>query len=107
KQVTTADDADVGKLSALAARAFAWKAVPPTSLTALAEAVAPLCAVLRGEVRGQLNDHGSQVWKAAHELRSALFPEQSDDQVADAIAQLCTYSMLLDELFRGWVVVKA
>jgi hypothetical protein len=83
------------KLAALVAQAYSWKAVAPTSLTGLAVTLAPLTAVLRDEIRAQLEDEGSQVFKASEEFRAALFPERSLDQVADAFAQVCTYSMLL------------
>ncbi len=83
------------KLSALAAQLFSWKAVAPPSLRTLAEALAPLTAVLRDEIRAQLEDEDSQVFKASDEFRAALFPERDPDQVADAFAQVCAYSMLL------------
>jgi hypothetical protein len=93
--VTSADPAEAAKLAALIAQTFAWKAVAPTSLPALAVTLAPLTAVLRAEIRAQLDDEKSQVFKASEEFREALFPERSEDQVADAFAQVCTYSMLL------------
>jgi hypothetical protein len=93
--VTSADPAEAAKLAALTAQTFAWKAVAPTSLPALAVTLAPLTAVLRAEIRAQLDDEESQVFKASEEFREALFPERSEDQVADAFAQVCTYSMLL------------
>jgi hypothetical protein len=93
--VLAADDNEAVKLAALAAQTFAWKAVAPASLEALATTLAPLAALLRAEIRAQLDDPASQVFKASEEFRSALFPERSHDQVADAFAQVCTYSMLL------------
>jgi hypothetical protein len=82
-------------LSALAAQLFSWKASPPSSLKGLAEALAPLTAVLRDEIAAQLVDDSSQVHAASEEFRTALFPERSQDQIADAFAQVCAYSMLL------------
>lgn len=84
-----------GKFSALIAQTYSWKAVAPTSLNALAVTLAPLTAVLREEIRAQLADEDSQVFKASQEFRAALFPERTLDQVADAFAQVSTYSMLL------------
>jgi hypothetical protein len=90
-----ADASEAARLTALIAQTFSWKAVAPTSLTSLAATLAPLTAVLRDEIRAQLGDDESQVFKASEEFRAALFPERSLDQVADAFAQVCTYSMLL------------
>lgn len=93
--VVVAEAREVAKLAALAAQTFSWKAVAPTSLEGLAVTLAPLTALLRAEIRAQLDDESSQVFKASEEFRAALFPERSHDQVADAFAQVCTYSMLL------------
>lgn len=85
---------DAAGLVALLGRFLSWRAVAPSNLPALAEQLAPLCAVLRDEARAQL-DQPSEVAKAAAEFEDALFPDRSRDEVADAFAQVCTYSMLL------------
>lgn len=74
---------------------LSFKAVAPTSLAQLAERLAPLCAVLRDAVLEKLGDPDSEVAKAARDARDALFPDRTDPEVADAIAQVCSYSMLL------------
>ncbi len=74
---------------------FSWRAVAPRNLDELAVQLAPLCALLRAAVRDQLDRPGSEVSKAASEVRDALFGESTADEVADAFAQVCAYSMLL------------
>lgn len=91
----TADSTEVGKLASLVGDFLSYKAVAPTTLTALAEQLAPLCALLRDAVMEKLEDETSEVSKAASDLRGALFANRSDPEVADAIAQVCSYSMLL------------
>lgn len=91
----TADAESVARLVGLLANFFSYQAVAPGSLAALAERLAPLCAVLRDAVQERLAQRGSEVRKAAAELRTTLFPERTDAEVADAIAQVCAYSMLL------------
>jgi hypothetical protein len=86
---------EVGKLTALLGDFLSYKAVPPTTLTALAENLAPLCALLRDTVLEKLADPTSEVSKAAAEVREVLFADRSDAEVADAVAQVCSYSMLL------------
>ncbi len=93
--VTAVPEGEVRQLAALVARFLAWRAVAPRSLDALAEQLAPLCAVLRDAVRAQLDVEGSEVQRATEEFRDALFPRATEDQVADSFAQTCTYSMLL------------
>ncbi len=90
-----ADPDESAQLLALLARFFSWRAIPPSSLPALADQLAPLCAVLRDAVRAQLGDRTSEVAKAAAEFEGALFPDRTRDEIADAFAQVCTYSMLL------------
>lgn len=90
-----ADEAEAGRLLQMVGDFLAWRAVAPGSLPALAERLAPLCAVLRDVVLERLEERESQVAQAAHDVRDALFADRSDEQVADAFAQLCSYSMLL------------
>jgi hypothetical protein len=74
---------------------LSWRAVAPRTLRELAERLAPLCAVLRDAVRNRLEDRESEVARAAAEVEDALFADRGPDEVADAFAQVCTYSMLL------------
>jgi hypothetical protein len=90
-----AETAVAQQAAALVDSFLAYRAVAPPSLTALAERLAPLCAVLRDEVRRQLDVDTSEVHKASVEFRDALFPDRTLDEIADAFAQTCTYSMLL------------
>ncbi|MEJ7787775.1 MAG: N-6 DNA methylase, partial [Solirubrobacteraceae bacterium] len=85
----------VARLVALLGAFLSWRAVPPGNLTSLADHLAPLCAVLRDAVRVQLSDRHSEVAKAAAEFETALFPGRTPAEIADAFAQVCTYSMLL------------
>ncbi|MEK6277741.1 MAG: type ISP restriction/modification enzyme [Actinomycetota bacterium] len=93
KQEATPESAE--RLVALLRNFLSYKAVAPTTLTQLAERLAPLCAVLRDAVLEKLEDPQSEVAKAAKDARNALFPDRTDAEVADAIAQVCSYSMLL------------
>jgi hypothetical protein len=74
---------------------LSWRAVAPTSLVDLAEQLAPLCSLLRDAVADQLGRPESEVSKAAREVEDALFASRPTDEVADAFAQVCAYSMLL------------
>jgi len=91
----TPDPRAVNQLVELLTTYLSYRAVPPGSLTVLAERLAPLCALLRDAVLERLGESGSEVRKAAEELRTVLFPGRTDAEVADAIAQVCAYSMLL------------
>lgn len=91
----SADPQVVAQLLGLLTSYLSYRAVAPGSLTALAERLAPLCALLRDAVLERLEEPGSEVEKAAQEVRTVLFPGRSDNEVADAIAQVCAYSMLL------------
>jgi hypothetical protein len=90
-----AEPSDVGKLVALLSDFLAYRAVAPRTLTALAEQLAPLCALLRDAVLEKVEDEQTEIAKAARDLRAALFGDRSNREVADAIAQVCSYSMLL------------
>lgn len=83
-----------------------WKPDPITSVTRLVRAVAPLCLLLRGEVRDQLSRESQaiQAGKPRHEQpftglaadwRSLLFPAADDDKFADGYAQAVTFALLL------------
>jgi hypothetical protein len=101
--ISLEEDGSSGRIAPGQARAlveviadfFSWRAVAPRNLDELAVQLAPLCALLRAAVRDQLDRPGSEVSKAASEVRDALFGESTADEVADAFAQVCAYSMLL------------
>lgn len=90
-----ADPSEAAELAALLAEFLSWKAVAPRTLPELAERLAPLCAVLRDAVGARLGIPGSEVRWAADEFRRALFPGHTPEEIADAFAQVCAYSMLL------------
>jgi hypothetical protein len=70
----------------------------PSSPRRLAEVLAPLCQLLREDVRQALHSPNSALSDLAREWRSYLFPEANDDQLADAYAQTLTYALLLARL---------
>jgi len=86
---------EAGQLAAIIGLLVGWQPVPPRSLRALADRLAPLCATLRDAVGKALNNASSSVAHVTRDVRASLFPEASDQDLADAYAQTCTYSMLL------------
>src|SRR6185369_9480088 len=55
------DPAAVGRLATILSELAGWHPLPPRSLTALADRIAPLCATLRYAVEDSLGDAGSAV----------------------------------------------
>jgi hypothetical protein len=74
---------------------LAWQPIVPTNPRALAEALAPLCRLLRQDVLAALADRSSALAQLATEWRAYLFPDADDEQFADAYAQTVTYALLL------------
>lgn len=74
---------------------FSWRPIVPESASQLARQLAPLCRLLRDEVREQLGDANSVLSRLAGEWRELLFPGASDDQFSDEYAQTVTYALLL------------
>jgi hypothetical protein len=78
-----------------------WEPFIPTdskgkiNLKDFASILAPLCRMLRDEVKDALQDSGSPLTHLASEWRHLLFPDASDDQFADAYAQTVTFALLL------------
>jgi hypothetical protein len=72
-----------------------WEPVAPSTPRGLAEALAPLCRLLRDDVLAAVSLEGSVLHQLAGELREALFPDADDAQFADAYAQTITYALLL------------
>jgi hypothetical protein len=89
------DDNAASQLSALLRDFLIWEPVSPSSPKALADALAPLCHLLREEVLDALGTQGSGIAQLAQDWRVALFPEADDPQFADAYAQTVTYALLL------------
>ena len=82
-------------LSALLTQFFSWKPIVPSSPAQLAQVLAPLCRLLRDQVKDSLGDPGSPLVQLARDWRALLFPDADDDQFADAYAQTVTYALLL------------
>ncbi len=74
---------------------FTWEPLAPKSPRALAEMLAPLCHLLRDDVREALGDENSNLSALAREWRDYIFPDADDAQFADAYAQTLTYALLL------------
>lgn len=89
------DTADAAHLAGILAKTLSWTPIAPRSLLALADRLAPICATLRDAVVEALKDPASSVAHVTRDVRASLFPEASNEDLADAYAQTCTYSMLL------------
>jgi hypothetical protein len=89
-------DADAAAaLARLLTDFFSWNPIVPTSPRQLADVLAPLCRLLRDQVRDSLQQPGSPLVALAADWPKLLFPEADDDQFADAYAQTVTYALLL------------
>lgn len=69
---------------------FTWEPLAPKNPRALAEMLAPLCHLLRDDVREALEDENSNLSALAREWRDYIFPDADDAQFADAYAQTLT-----------------
>ena len=78
-----------------------WRPILPLAagglidLKRFAKQLAPLCRMLRDEVREALSRPESPINAAARDWRHLLFPDASDEQFADAYAQTVTFALLL------------
>lgn len=72
-----------------------WEPIVPNTSAQLAEYLAPLCRILRDDVRDALRAKAPGVVAAASDWRRYLFPGADDDRFADAYAQTVTFSLLL------------
>jgi hypothetical protein len=72
-----------------------WEPIVPTSPARLAEALAPLCRLLRDAALAAVRVEGSAMHLLAEEWRHYLFADADDPQFADAYAQTVTYALLL------------
>lgn len=89
------DTDTVARLETLLRDFTTWQPVVPSSPRRLAEVLAPLCRILRDEVRDAVQQEGSALSSLAGTWRQTLFPDADDDQFADAYAQTLTYALLL------------
>ena len=80
---------------------LAWEPVLPTGqdgsldLKALAGLLAPLCRMLREDVKQSLKDERSPLVGLKVDWRQLLFPDASDSEFADAYAQTVAFALLL------------
>lgn len=78
-----------------------WEPFIPTDrngkidLKGFAELLAPLCRMLRDDVKDALKYPASPLVQLAKDWRQLLFPDASDEQFADAYAQTVTFALLL------------
>ena len=72
-----------------------WEPIIPKSVKDLADLLAPLCRMLRADVKDALKDPQSPLVAIAKDWRQLLFPDADDEQFADAYAQTVTFALLL------------
>jgi hypothetical protein len=88
-------DGDADTFNALIRDFLTWEPIVPGSSAQLAQYLAPLCRILRDDVRDALKAQAPGVMAAANDWRRYLFPGADDDHFADAYAQTVTFSLLL------------
>ena len=64
-------------------------------LKGFASLLAPLCRMLRDDVKDAVAKPSSPLVQVAEDWRQLLFPDASDEQFADAYAQTVTFALLL------------
>ena len=98
-EAVTEENADA--LERLLRDFLSWEPLVPANPRALAQMIAPVCRLLRDDVREELNDPESPITILAGEWRNYLFPDADDERYADAYAQTLTYALLLARLQGG------
>ena len=83
---------------------LSWQPVVPSDAAELAEILAPICRLLRGEVEEALKDEQSPFRLLYSEWQVTLFPGQSEARFADAYAQTVTFALLLANAEGGDVL---
>ena len=96
--VASARSDSLAALHTLLAVFLSWQPIVPKSPRALANALAPLCRLLRDEVALLLKDESSNLSLLSKNIRDALFADVDTEQFADIYAQTLTYSLLLARL---------
>lgn len=81
-----------------------WNPIAPRDSRGLAKLLAPLCRLLREEVKTFLQDKASPFCLLYAEWQTTLFPGQSPERFADAYAQTLTFSLLLANAEGGDVL---
>ena len=77
---------------------LAWQPISPKTPKALADLLAPLCAMIKNDVALALQNPDSSLSQLANDWRETLFPDADDARFADAYAQTLTYALLLAKL---------
>ena len=94
-------EADAAAFARLLQDFLLWEPVPPLDrrgridLAGFAAMLAPLCRMLRDDVKDALADPASPLVVLAKDWRKLLFPEADDAQFADSYAQTVTFALLL------------
>jgi hypothetical protein len=91
-------DREITELERLVRDFLSWQPIVASNPKALAELLAPLCTLIRDDVKVALTKPDSSIITLANEWRSVLFPDADDTRFADAYAQTLTYAMLLARL---------
>ena len=74
---------------------FDWQPQAPHRPKALAEVLAPVCHLLREDVKEALAQTGSPLVALAEDWRQFFIADADDREFADAYAQTLTYALLL------------
>lgn len=87
--------AEAARLRFLLHQFLRWQPIVPKTAEQLARFLAPVCRMLRDEVRDSLGRGPSPLRTLAADWRKLLFPGADDHQFADAYAQTVTFALLL------------
>ena len=92
---------DTVKVESLLHDFLLWEPILPfdrkgkIDLKGFATMLAPLCRMLREDVKDALKNPDSPLIQLAKDWRQLLFPQAEDEQFADAYAQTVTFALLL------------
>lgn len=86
---------DAAGIERLLREFLTWDPIVPKNASQLAEMLAPLCRLLRDEVKDAMQEEDSSFVQLAKEWRGTLFAGADDDTFADAYAQTVTFALLL------------
>jgi N-6 DNA methylase len=89
------DDDAVRDLIALLTDFLQWEPIVPKSAKHLAELLAPLCRMLRDDVMDAMARRSEAMLTVARDWRRYLFPDASNDVLADSYAQTVVFALLL------------
>lgn len=86
---------DAANLQPLLVDFFHWMPDVPKTAKQLASFLAPLCRMLKDDVRDALRRGSPTMLTVARDWRRYLFPDANDDKFADSYAQTVTFALLL------------